>query len=232
MKNHYKILFALAVLLSQIVTTRINAQEEALEINGFARNYTGLLFDNGDYSILQNTLDLSLKHRRKNIGFFANPFIYKYSYQDDYFDFRELYVDIYTEKLDLRIGKQQIVWGQADGVFITDIVSPLNLTEFLLWDFNEIRMGVNAVKAIYYPHPDHDIEVVWIPSFTPSLLPGEGSIWRPSMSFPIVPTFDYSNVLVNTNIENSEIFVRYSLSKSSLDLQLIGASTWDDIASN
>ena len=221
---------ALALSFSVLLSSLLFAQEDEpqLEVNGFVRNYTGLLYNNGDFSILQNTFDLTLKHSRENISFLANPFYYQYPYQDDYFDFRELYMDIYTKKLDLRIGKQQIVWGQADGVFITDIVSPLNLTEFLLWDFNEIRMGVTAVKAKYYPHQDHNIEVVWIPVFTPSILPDSNSIWQPVQEFPAPPTFNYSKADVPLNIENSEIFIRYSLNKSAIDLQLIGAYTWDD----
>jgi hypothetical protein len=232
MKNSILVLLTLA--LSILGYTSVQAQE--VEVDGFVRNYTGLLLNNGNYSILQNTLDLQLSHKRENISFMANPFVYQYpgagSGLDDYFDFRELYIDFYTDKLDVRVGKQQIIWGQADGVFITDVVSPLNLTEFLLWDFNEIRMGVNAVKATYYPHDDHDLEVVWIPSFTPSILPSEGSIWRPSVAFPVAPTLDYSKKDIASNVENSELFLRYSLSKSAFDLQLIGASTWDDIASN
>lgn len=227
LRKWFGILILGGLLLS---TTKIQAQEKEpkVEVNGFVRNYTGVLFNNGDFSILQNTLDLTLKHKRKNISFLANPFYYQYPSQEDYFDFRELYMDIYSDKLDLRIGKQQIVWGQADGVFITDIVSPLNLTEFLLWDFNEIRQGVTSVKAKYYPHQDHDIEIVWIPIFTPSILPDDNSIWKPKQEFPVSPIFDYSKVDVPTNIENSELFLRYSLSKSTIDLQVIGAYTWDD----
>jgi hypothetical protein len=139
-------------------------------------------------------------------------------------------MDIYSKKLDLRIGKQQIVWGQADGVFITDIVSPLNLTEFLLWGFDEIRQGVTAVKAKYYPHQDHNLEFVWIPVFTPAILPKEGSIWRSQQEFPAPPTFDSSKVKIPGSLENSQLFLRYSISKSAIDLQLIGAYTWDATA--
>ena len=45
---------------------------------------------------------------------------------------REMYIDFFTKKMDIRIGKQQIIWGQADGVFITDVVTPKDLSEFLL----------------------------------------------------------------------------------------------------
>ena len=231
MKKHIKIILATGVLF---FTLFVQAQDEKpkLEVDGFVRNYTGVLFSNGDFSIVQNTLDLTLKHKRKNISFLANPFYYQYPYQEDYFDFRELYMDIYSDKLDLRIGKQQIVWGQADGVFITDIVSPLNLTEFLLWDFDEIRQGVMAVKAKYYPHQDHDFEMVWTPVFTPAILPDSGSIWKPSQEMPAPVIFDYSKSTVDPSLSNSELFLRYSLSKSAIDLQLIGAYTWDDTPSS
>jgi len=136
-----------------ILSFTIQAQDEEvvkepqLEINGFVRNYTGVLFDDGDFSIVQNTLDLTLKHQKEKMQFVANPFVYHYPYKENYFGLREAYMDLYSDKVDVRTGKQQIIWGQADGVFITDIVSPKNLTEFLLWDFNEIRMGVTAVKT-------------------------------------------------------------------------------------
>jgi len=224
-----KLLVAILLLSSNVA----NAQnkEPKTELNGFMRNYTGVLYSSGDFSIVQNTLDLTLKHRRKNVSFLANGFYYQYFDQKDFFDIRELYMDVSTKKLDFRIGRQQIVWGQADGVFITDIVSPLNLTEFLLWDFNEIRMGVNAVKTKYYPTQDQTFELVWIPIFTGSILPDSNSIWRPEQSFPAPPTFDYSKSAIPSNIENSELFVRYSLSKSAIDIQLIGAYAWDDAPS-
>ncbi|MBD77349.1 MAG: hypothetical protein CL840_00245 [Crocinitomicaceae bacterium] len=201
------------------------------ELDGFMRNYTGVLYETGDFSIVQNTLDITLKHKRKNISFLANGFYYQYFNQKDYFDFRELYMDVHSKKVDVRIGRQQIVWGQADGVFITDIVSPLNLTEFLLWDFNEIRMGVNAVKFKYYPTQDQTFELVWIPIFTPSIVPSGNSIWKPQRDFPAPPSFDSSKIAVPSNIENSEFFARYSLSKSAFDLQLIGTYTWEDLPS-
>ena len=54
MKNK-GILLILLIAISQFV----NAQTP--EITGFARNYTGVLYDNGDLSILQNTLNLNFE---------------------------------------------------------------------------------------------------------------------------------------------------------------------------
>ncbi|MDH5399289.1 MAG: hypothetical protein OEX02_14155 [Cyclobacteriaceae bacterium] len=224
-----KIVMVSVYTLFAIVTQAQEVEEPKVEIDGFVRNYTGILLGQGnDFSIVQNTLDLTLKHQKEKVGFVANPFMYQYPYKDNYFGVRELYMDFYSDKTDIRIGKQQIIWGQADGVFITDIVSPKNLTEFLLWDFNEIRMGVTAVKANFYPHPDHDFEAVWIPAFTPTLAPEAGTIWYPEILFPAPPIFDMSNAKVPVTLKNSELFGRYTLSKSAIDLQIIGGYTWDD----
>lgn len=203
--------------------------ENQLEFNGYIRNYTGILLEPpNDFAIIQNTLNLEFKKQNDKIGFYANPFIYHYEGRNNLFDIREMYIDIFTKKVDVRIGRQQIIWGQADGVFITDIVSPKNLTDFLLWDFNEIRLGVNAIQTKYYPHNDHQIELVLIPSFTSTVSPELGSIWRPETTFPAPVTFDYSQQDVPLNLENSEAFGRYSISKSAFDVQFMGGYTWND----
>jgi len=197
------------------------------DISGFARNYTGVLYDNGDFSILQNTLNLNIKKSGDKVAIKANPMLYHYNADSLSLRLRELYLDLYFNNFDLRIGKQQIVWGKADGVFITDIVSPLNLTEFLLPDFDEIRTGVNAVKFDYYMG-NNTFEVIWLPNFTPTEKPGAGSIWYIQPEFLITPVFDWSGSEVNPSLENSEMFVKYSALTSNIDFELMGGYTWDD----
>jgi hypothetical protein len=139
---------------------------------------------------------------------------------------REIYLDLYFKNVDIRIGKQQVVWGKADGVFITDIVSPLNLTEFLLPDFDEIRIGVYAAKFDYY-FGNSTIEAIWKPVYAGNELPGPGSIWYNPPEFPAPATFDYSREKINPSIDNSEIYLKYSLSSSAIDFDLMGAYTWN-----
>lgn len=62
----------------------------------------------------------------------------------------ESFLDLYFADVDVRIGHQLVVWGQMDGTFITDVVSPLDLTEFLAQDFTDIRLAVPAVQASYF----------------------------------------------------------------------------------
>ncbi len=214
------------VMAITVLGVAILPAQNNVDINGFARNYTGILYDNGDFSILQNTFNLNFQKTGDKVAFKVNPLLYTYGTDSIDFRMRELYLDMYFKSFDLRIGKQQIVWGKADGVFITDIVSPLNLTEFLLPDFDEIRRGVYATKLDYYLG-NSTFEVIWIPVLTPTVLPQQGSIWHVQPDFPAPPTFDYSKMNVKPSLDNSEIFGKYSLMSSVIDLDLMGAYTWD-----
>jgi len=40
----------------------------------------------------------------------------------------------------VRLGRQQIVWGEAIGTFVTDVVNPKDFREFVLPDFSELRI--------------------------------------------------------------------------------------------
>jgi len=197
------------------------------DISGFARTYEGILFDNGDFGIIQQTLNLNFEQKGNKVAFNANPMVFLYKADSLDFRMRELYLDLYFDNFDIRIGKQQVVWGKADGVFITDIVSPLNLTEFLLPDFDEIRTGVIATKVNYYLG-NSTFEAIWIPVFTPTERPAAGSIWYMQPEFPVPPAWDLSRELITPGLETSEVFLKYTALTSAIDFELMGAYTWDD----
>ena len=215
--------FILAIILLAAIQ---HTMAQVVDINGFVRNYTGVQFSNGNFNMLQNTLNLNFEKMGDRVAFKANPMLYLYGIDSLDFRLREIYLDLYFDNFDIRIGKQQIVWGKADGVFITDIVSPLDLQEFLLPDFDEIRIGVYAAKVDYYLG-NSTFEVIWKPIFAGNKFPGPGSIWYKPPEFPAPPTFDYSKEKINPSLENSEIYLKYSLSSSAIDFDLMGAYTWD-----
>ncbi len=222
-------LFVLCLLAEVINICALSGPVMAQEVflTGYVRNYTGILMNKtGNFSILQNTINLNMEHSKGKVAFRANPYIYHYSDRDQVFGLRQAYMDIYFDSVDLRIGKQQIIRGKADGVFITDIVSPKDMSEFLLPDFEEIRIGITAVKANYYPG-NSNIELVWIPVFTPTRLPEEGSIWRPKMNLPAGAQFDFSEE-ITPSLANSEWFFRYSSISSSFDFEIVAGYAWDD----
>ncbi|HAF06987.1 MAG: hypothetical protein QME48_06475 [bacterium] len=100
-------------------------------------------------------------------------------------DFREAYVDLYGflfNNLDIRIGRQRIAWGTADKLNPTDNLNPDDLED--IWDFGR-HLGSNALKASYYLG-NCAFEVVYIPMFTPAVLPqGDwASVLSSSMELP------------------------------------------------
>src|SRR3989304_3136301 len=63
---------------------------------------------------------------------------------------QELYVDIQQGSLFLRLGKQQVVWGESDGLRLADIINPLDFRwHYFLEDWQDIRQGPPMIRAIY-----------------------------------------------------------------------------------
>ncbi|BBP05683.1 hypothetical protein TPL01_24930 [Sulfuriferula plumbiphila] len=75
---------------------------------------------------------------------------------------RETYLDFSGGGLDWRVGRQQIVWGEMVGVFVADVVSARDLREFILPDFQVLRIPQWAARAEYFKHDFH-AELIWIP---------------------------------------------------------------------
>ena len=75
---------------------------------------------------------------------------------------RETYMDISAGDWDFRLGRQHIIWGEMVGLFFADVVSAKDLREFVLPDFDLLRIPQWAVRSEYFKGDFHG-EVVWIP---------------------------------------------------------------------
>ncbi len=93
-------------------------------------------------------------------------------------DLREAFLDLYFSRVDLRLGRQLIVWGETDGTFVTDLLAPLDLTEFLAQPFEDLRLGVTAATATLYAG-DVRVTGVAVPRRPTTRLPARGSPWDP-----------------------------------------------------
>ncbi|MEE8057187.1 MAG: hypothetical protein V3T17_05055 [Pseudomonadales bacterium] len=49
-----------------------------------------------------------------------------------------------------KLGKQQLIWGEVEGTFAVDIVTPFDYTEQLLTDFNNIRLSQTMLQSECY----------------------------------------------------------------------------------
>ena len=78
------------------------------------------------------------------------------------FQLRETYLDFSAWDWDWRLGRQHVVWGEMVGLFFADVVSAKDLREFILPDFQVLRIPQWAARAEYFKDDFH-AEVVWIP---------------------------------------------------------------------
>lgn len=86
-------------------------------------------------------------------------------------ELREFY--FYTnlfKKIKLTLGKQQIVWGETDGLKLLDVINPQNLREFFLDDFEDSRIPLWSIKA-YFDIKNIGVQLIWIPDNTYHILP-------------------------------------------------------------
>jgi len=81
-------------------------------------------------------------------------------------ELRELYLHgKILKKLNVRIGKQQIVWGETDGLKLLDVINPQYFREFILDDFEDSRIPLWSVKA-EFPIKKLKTQLLWIPDQT------------------------------------------------------------------
>ncbi len=143
-------------------------------------------------------------------------------------ELQEAWVEYATSRWDLRVGRQIVIWGSADGVQITDIISPPDYTESITRDLDEIRMPVDAAKLRLLGDVIN-AELIWIPVFEAAVQPSGDNPWAVATDLP-------DNVHVNmadidepsTSLENSEIALKVAAYLSGLDVAASAFHTWDD----
>jgi len=148
--------------------------------------------------------------------------------------FREVYVDMFFESMDVRLGKQQVIWGEATGLRITDVVNPQDFREFILDDFTDSRIPLWMAKLTYYVG-DYTFTGLWIPFFEPDRPALSGSTWEWTFNRILPP----AGVTVavhdadepDTTWENAEYGARISGLVSGWNITLSYLYAWDDMPS-
>ncbi|MFC5475899.1 hypothetical protein [Paraherbaspirillum soli] len=76
----------------------------------------------------------------------------------------------HSDRVDLKLGKQIVAWGRADGINPTDNLTPRNYRVQLPYEEDQ-RSGVSALKMNYFPDAQKTITLYLTPSFQPSKAP-------------------------------------------------------------
>lgn len=88
---------------------------------------------------------------------------------------RDCYLDYTNGPWFLRLGKQQVAWGQADGITILDRVNPVDLTEYWLPDMVDIRIPLWMANINYAPKLNSNLQFLIIPDFEASTAAPSGA---------------------------------------------------------
>lgn len=86
-------------------------------------------------------------------------------------ELRELYLDFPVGPALVRLGKQQAVWGEADGLKVLDVIDPQDFSEFILDDFDDSRIPLWTLN-VEIPIADSTLQLLWIPDPSFHRIPG------------------------------------------------------------
>ena len=155
-------------------------QATQAQFSGQVLNYNGVRLDQPDQLFVGRTSIRSNLTKQWDRFKLHGSFDLQHPYgsQFDTLDVnvRELYVDLYLDRLDVRLGQQSIARGRAYGSILTDNVSPLDLSEFLTRDLTELRRGLPAIVA-RLSVGSHQLEGMVNPIPVKTRLPNRGSSW-------------------------------------------------------
>ncbi|MCP4147504.1 MAG: hypothetical protein GY757_07120 [bacterium] len=141
---------------------------------------------------------------------------------------REAWVEYAADTWEIRMGRQIVPWGKGDGVQVTDIISPMDYSEFLARDFDDIRLPVTALR-FRKPGNKSQLELIWVFQFQPAVFAPADSPWAAAQ--PDITRYDIiddQTVMPGKNISNGELFAKLSFYLSGMDLAISGFVTRDD----
>lgn len=132
-------------------------------------------------------------------------------------ELREFFWDHYAGDIFARLGKQQIVWGQADGLRVLDVINPLSYREFILPDIEHRRIPLWSALVEFPLDTTWTAQLVWVPdaTVTESTLPGA--------TYSLIPDL-YGDGRLQVNrpesLEDSDFGAKLSSFQNGWDLSL------------
>lgn len=142
-------------------------------------------------------------------------------------ELRDTYFDYSDGPFDVRLGKQQIVWGEAVGLFFADVVNAKDLREFILPDFDLIRIPQWGIDAEYSKKNFH-AEFLWLPILEFNKIGVRGAEFEFPYPVPEGVSFATQDPREpKNNFKNSETGMRLSYLLSGLDISAFYLYSWE-----
>ncbi len=143
------------------------------------------------------------------------------TYQSE-IEFREAYIQgTITNYLDIKVGRQIVVWGKSDSIRVVDVLNPLDFREPGMMDIEDLRLPVGMIKTDFY-YANWNLSAIVIPEIRFNKTPPLGSDFYLGQGDPIAEN-------IPNSIVNPEFAVSLNSTFSGWDLSFHAAQVYDDI---
>ena len=197
-----------------------------IELHGVFRAYYDAVFDL-EKSGWTDEFRFKKEIRRDNADTISDPI-------------REVYADITWKRLFMRLGKQQIGWGEAIGVKMLDVINPQDMRELNQLDFEDSHIPLWMANFIYYPAiMGTSFQLLFIPDIEPNYLPPAGHPFASQFTNQLQKLEDQGIInldkapnagkSVPRNLRNMEIGVRWYQNLPGVEYSLNYFYHWSDI---
>ena len=193
-----------------------------LSVKGFVDSYHAIRTEApGDWMSSRTRVRGEFRLEKDGGGIFlSSNLVYNALLKDQSgFQLREAYAFWGNSSWDIRAGKQIITWGVADGLRVTDLISPMDYTEFLAQDYDDIRVPVGALR-VRYAHASWTLEGVAVPVAEFFKLPVDPA--NPWSVGPLPP-----EMKPESTVKNMEFGARFSCFLRGVDFSLMALRTWN-----
>ena len=158
--------------------------------------------------------------------------------QDEFVEMqlREAWAGYYHKYFSVEFGKKISIWGMADEMNPTDLICAEDLRWFFTYDKPSRKIGAYQA-ALAFAFGNFKLEGVWIPVFSPTILPESDQDWTPwklQLFYNFVDLFpeyvDYQpDRFLDNKIANSSGALRFAGVAGPVDFELVAYDGWDHL---
>ncbi len=205
-----------AVSLLALISPRPSQVQAQVELGGFVQaNYaartTGSSSSSaGDFPLGEERLQLKLEGYSKegSAAFLAKIDLFHDAVlNESAVEMREAYLDLVSDYITFRAGRQILTWGVGDLLFLNDIFPRDWVAFFTGRPLQYLKVGSDALKVDLYPGP-LSAEIVVVPFFQPDRYPTGN---RLILTDPLPPGISRREETKKRTFENIEVSGKTSL---------------------
>jgi len=228
-----RIFYSTFILFCGWLNCHSQISESEIKLNGFVDTYHAIRSKKpNDMMSSRSRLRTELRIKSKNSFLYASVNAIDNSIMKDNsgIELREAYFQYTNNGWDAKIGRQIVTWGVADAVRVTDLISPMDYTEFLARDYDDIRIPINGFD-IKYVQPKYKAQLIFVPVPDFFIMPMDTeNPW--SMFYNCDDAFVINDLRPETKITNCEYGGSFTFYMKGFDFTLCGLHTWNKIPVN